>query len=53
MKKIYLYANSTTQKGVQKKIIKIFPFPFFPFATGVKDTGGKSLREFSKNLKRP
>jgi hypothetical protein len=39
--KIYIYVNSTTQR-CPNKIIKIFQLEgFFPFATGVVDTGGK------------
>ncbi len=39
-KKTYLYANSTTQR-CPKEIMKIFLIEdFFPFATGVNNTGG-------------
>ncbi len=55
--KIYIYVNSTTQR-CPNKIIKIFLWRFFPFATGVVDTGGKPWAakisaNFWKNLKRP
>ncbi len=58
-KKIYLYANSTSQRcPVQKKSKKFSDWRFFPFATGVNDIGGKPWAanisaNFRKNSKRP
>ncbi len=55
--KIYIYVSSTTQRW-PNNIIKVFyDWRFFPFATGVVDTGGKPWAanisaNFLKNSKR-
>ncbi len=56
--KIYLYANSTTQRCPKEIIKKFSDWRFFPIATGVVDTGGKPWASnisatFRKNSKRP
>ncbi len=38
--KIYLYADSTTQRCPKEKNENFSDRKFFPFATGVNDTGG-------------
>ncbi len=58
LKKNYLNANSTTQRCPKEIIKKISDWRFFPFATGVVDTGGNPWAanisaNFRKNSKRP
>ncbi len=56
--KIYIYVSSTTQRWPNKIITNFSDWRFFPFATGVVDTGGKPWAanispNFRKNSKRP
>ncbi len=58
LKKKFIFMLTLLPKGVQKKKWKLFWLMFFPFANGVKNTGGATgaaniPADFRKNLKRP